>query len=270
MSYRQPPPSPRRLALLERRPRRQGDINWREVAATISWAGAAWLPLAVVARFSLGAFDGTPLAWVPESGPVSQTLAVFGAAGVGYLAFRVIGGLLIVVTWLVFFVSRTPVRQDWIAGFLAGGTAVIVTLPLVAARRIDPLGFALGPLLAILIAQPPTTLVATRELKRFVRGAWWSAEDQLLVDRKSLNLQISIAALLGLTAVLSLAMGLMRLSGLLDLPAGRSILAGISLEVAMLPASVWLAHRLLGGQKVVHQPESKPPKEAPSQHTSPW
>lgn len=212
------------------------------------------MPIAFSAWFLLGVFEETPLAWLPSQGFIRDSLVVFGAAGIGYVWFWLIAAPLTVAVWVIFGVSGTLVRQDWIAGFLGGATAVMATLPLWPDAADKPLDLVLGPLLAILLAQLPTTYVATRKLKQYVRESFWSADDQVLVDRKSMNLQISLAALFGVMTVSSLAMGLMRASGLLEQPVSRLLLAGIALEVVLLPLSVWASHRLLGPPQPIKEP----------------
>ncbi|TWT38191.1 hypothetical protein KOR34_31590 [Posidoniimonas corsicana] len=245
MSYEQPRPSIRRLALLERRPRRLQDVNWREIHSAIAFAGAAYVPVAVAARLWGGRFGRTPLGWLDPQTAWGEALAVVGLAGLGYFWFLIVGALVLAAVAAVFALSGTPVRQDWLAGFIAGGAAVTGVLPICGGVVAEPADFFWGPVAAVMIIQPAATYVATRELKSYVRGAFWSADSQIIASRRSMNLQISLAAMFGVTAVASFVMGLLRLSGLLDVPAARLLLGGLLAEVLLLPLSVWASHRLL-------------------------
>lgn len=245
MSYEQPRPSARRLALLERRPRRLQDVNWREIHSAIAFAGAAYVPVAVAARLWGGRFEATPLGLLSPQSDLERALAVVGLAGLGYFWFALIGALVLGVVALVFALSGTPVRQDWLAGFIAGGAAVTGVLPISAGVVDDPQDFFWGPVVAVLMIQPVATYLATRELKQYVRESFWSADAQIIAARRSMNLQISLAALFGVMSVASFVMGLLRVSGLLDVPVARVLLGGLLAEVLILPASVWVSHRLL-------------------------
>lgn len=250
MSHQQPPPDEKRLRLFERRPRRLGDINWREIIDAIAYAGGAYLPIAVYARLFFDSFDDTLLGMVSRSGFLPDVLAVFGAAGVGYVWFLLIGGALTGMTIAVFGLSGTLVRQDWVAGFLGGATALLATAPITLDPRQHPWEYLLGPVLAVLITQAATTYVATRELKKYVRQSFWSADAQILVNRKSMNLQISILAILGATAVASVVLTLLKLSGVLELSIGRLVLSGFLQQLLLLPLCVAGAHWALRDMKV--------------------
>ncbi|MCA9241419.1 MAG: hypothetical protein KDA37_14520, partial [Planctomycetales bacterium] len=62
------------------------------------------------------------------------------------------------------------------------------TAPITLDPREHPAEYLLGPVLAVVMTQAGATFVATRELKKYVRQSFWSADAQILVNRQSMNL----------------------------------------------------------------------------------
>lgn len=242
MTYYQPRPSARRLALLERRPRRVQDVDWREMISTCASAGGLWVPIALFARLTSDVFAEGPLGFMHADSLFSAFFMAVGAAGLGYVGFALLSMAVIGVLAGVFAACDTRIRQEWAGGFVAGVTAVLGTAPIAIATPDRPLDFLFGPVLATLLTQPATTMVAARLMKQYVRDSFWSADAQIVVGHKPSNLQISLTGVMGAVTAACIALGLLRLSGLIETPFSRVLLSGFVFQMMTLPVCVWIAH----------------------------